>query len=104
MQKPGFSPARLTPLAQGAATPVIFTREEKLDECRYPRRSRAVITVNANWSVVLSYRFEKVITDSGALRNEANIFKLGLDIHYELRTSGQCRVTANASYASHSKN
>jgi opacity protein-like surface antigen len=36
------------------------------------------ITLNAKWSVVPSYRFEKVFTDSGALPNSANIFRLGL--------------------------
>jgi opacity protein-like surface antigen len=36
------------------------------------------ITLNAKWSVVPSYRFEKVFTNAGAFPNQANIFKLGL--------------------------
>jgi len=35
------------------------------------------IAVNGNWSVVPSYRFEKVLTPSGAPSFNINIFKLG---------------------------
>jgi hypothetical protein len=36
------------------------------------------VTLDARWSVVPSYRYEKVFTSSGAFPNQANIVKLGL--------------------------
>ncbi len=36
------------------------------------------ITLNAQWAIVPSYRFEKVFTDSSNFPNNANIFKLGV--------------------------
>jgi opacity protein-like surface antigen len=35
------------------------------------------IAVNGNWSVVPAYRFEKVLTPSGAASSNINIFKIG---------------------------
>jgi opacity protein-like surface antigen len=36
------------------------------------------IAINDKWSVVPSYRFEKVFTTGNAFPNQANIFKLGV--------------------------
>ena len=36
------------------------------------------LTLDAHWSIVPSYRFEKVFTSSGEFPNQANIVKLGV--------------------------